>query len=408
MTSQQRINELKRYSDHRKFFDAVLCEMSIVRQHREVFEAKAREFGNKCLEYDAACNKRINWEAVGKAIKAAKKLKDIRVRCTTPNKPPKNKWKRIDTQVEMDGLSFPWHFWGPPDFPDNPVNWFNIYNTSHYHEMGKLVEEMYGYNNAFCLPEEMLLRDYVAIACLFNKGAEERGETPILPEILSGIDIQQEYQINMYNHLWPKVKAVLIRTLETVNADLAKLQTAKTEQKELPLLLPSCRGVKDYVAQIKMPRELLDFLMEDRYKRIYEDGNFGKEPSFFNIISECAVRIREKHFSLNVPRVPIVDDIAAYKDWCIDAQKIFDESTKSEIGFASTKRNAKRAKSPPEGERSKPMSKSKMMDALNIDSYKTFNTWAKDKEMKPAGNRQTFTIRLDILDLRTRQKLEKA
>ena len=58
-------------------------------------------------------------------------------------------------------------------------------------------------------------------------------------------------------------------------------------------------------------------------------------------------------------------------------------------------------------ERSKPMSKSKMMSALKIDSFKTFNAWAKDKGMKQAGNRQTFTIRLDLLDAKTRQKLER-
>jgi len=62
----------------------------------------------------------------------------------------------------------------------------------------------------------------------------------------------------------------------------------------------------------------------------------------------------------------------------------------------------------PQGEWSKPMSKSKIMSALRIDSYKTFNAWSKDKEMKQAGNRQTFTIRLDILDAKTRQDIEKA
>ena len=61
----------------------------------------------------------------------------------------------------------------------------------------------------------------------------------------------------------------------------------------------------------------------------------------------------------------------------------------------------------PDGELSKPMSKSKMMAALKVDSYKTFNAWAKDKALKQAGNRQTFTIRLDLLDPNSRQKLEK-
>ncbi len=84
-------------------------------------------------------------------------------------------------------------------------------------------------------------------------------------------------------------------------------------------------------------------------------------------------------------------------------QKLADSSN-----VASEQKKDEKTKSPPDGEWSKPMSKSKMMNALNIDSYKTFNAWAKDKEMKPAGNRQTFTIRLDVLDSATRQKLEKA
>lgn len=56
---------------------------------------------------------------------------------------------------------------------------------------------------------------------------------------------------------------------------------------------------------------------------------------------------------------------------------------------------------------SKPMSKSKMMTTLGLDSYKTFNAYAKNPRIREAGNRQTFQIRLDGMDKKTRSKLEK-
>ncbi|MHC4541135.1 MAG: hypothetical protein ACYS74_15355 [Planctomycetota bacterium] len=59
------------------------------------------------------------------------------------------------------------------------------------------------------------------------------------------------------------------------------------------------------------------------------------------------------------------------------------------------------------GEWSTPMSKAEMMARLDIDSYKTFNAFAKKHGIDEAGNRQTFTIRLDGMDARTRSKLEK-
>jgi len=55
---------------------------------------------------------------------------------------------------------------------------------------------------------------------------------------------------------------------------------------------------------------------------------------------------------------------------------------------------------------SKPMSKNEMMTRLGIDSYKTFNAWSKTIGIKEAGNRQTFIIRLDEMDKKTRSKLE--
>jgi hypothetical protein len=63
---------------------------------------------------------------------------------------------------------------------------------------------------------------------------------------------------------------------------------------------------------------------------------------------------------------------------------------------------------PPKGQWSKAMSKAKMMAALGLDSYKTFNAFAKRHGIEEAGNRQTFIIRLDKMDEKTRSKLEKA
>ncbi|MEE9371215.1 MAG: hypothetical protein V3W45_07080 [Sedimentisphaerales bacterium] len=60
-----------------------------------------------------------------------------------------------------------------------------------------------------------------------------------------------------------------------------------------------------------------------------------------------------------------------------------------------------------EGVLSKPMPKSRMMSALNIDSYETFNSFA-DRYGIEKINRKTYQIRLDKMDARTREKLEKA
>ena len=60
-----------------------------------------------------------------------------------------------------------------------------------------------------------------------------------------------------------------------------------------------------------------------------------------------------------------------------------------------------------EGERSDPMTKKGMMTIVDISSYQTFNAWAKTHGIKQAGNRQLFTVRLDMMDARTRAKFEK-
>jgi hypothetical protein len=56
---------------------------------------------------------------------------------------------------------------------------------------------------------------------------------------------------------------------------------------------------------------------------------------------------------------------------------------------------------------SKPMSKSKMMTALGIDSAKTFNTFAAHAGIRPAGNRQTFQLCMDTLTQPQRDQLAK-
>lgn len=61
---------------------------------------------------------------------------------------------------------------------------------------------------------------------------------------------------------------------------------------------------------------------------------------------------------------------------------------------------------PPEGEWSKPMSKREMMGKVRIHGYTKFNSWAKQYDIKPAPNRQIWTIRLDGMDKNTRSKFE--
>lgn len=61
-----------------------------------------------------------------------------------------------------------------------------------------------------------------------------------------------------------------------------------------------------------------------------------------------------------------------------------------------------------EGEWSRAMTKNTMRKALGLESYEVFNSFAKTIGIRQAGNRQTWQIRLDTCDARTRQKLEKA
>ncbi len=74
-----------------------------------------------------------------------------------------------------------------------------------------------------------------------------------------------------------------------------------------------------------------------------------------------------------------------------------------------TKRKLKKKKIKPkhiEGEWSNPMSMSTMMSKVSVDGYKKFKTWAKQYDLQNAGNRQLWKIRLDQMDLNTRNKFE--
>jgi hypothetical protein len=100
-----------------------------------------------------------------------------------------------------------------------------------------------------------------------------------------------------------------------------------------------------------------------------------------------------------------------------DCQLVADELDKEASGGEVKQRmEKKRRKTPlpiqekkgkPDGEWSKPMSKSKMKNALRIDGYRTFNIFARHHGILPAGNRQLWQIRLDRMDETTRKKLEK-
>lgn len=61
-----------------------------------------------------------------------------------------------------------------------------------------------------------------------------------------------------------------------------------------------------------------------------------------------------------------------------------------------------------EGEWSKPMTKSQMMRALGLDSYKKLKTFSKTHPIREAGSKKSWQIRLDGLNKEQIEKLTKA
>jgi hypothetical protein len=97
-------------------------------------------------------------------------------------------------------------------------------------------------------------------------------------------------------------------------------------QKPRFLLLPNCESIKSRADGIETPKELWDFLS---YESTYDECNFGNEPSFIDIIRNVIIRIRGKHLDLDIPSVPVGDDIVLYKQWCQDAEKCWYKSESS-------------------------------------------------------------------------------
>jgi hypothetical protein len=255
MIRQERLDELKRYDNPREFFDTFSCELNIVEQHREFFEAEARRFHKKYLEYE---------EAVDNLRKELKKPKrppqfilDILEQYRIQQKKGKldqcqkkedifreyqdQGWKRVTIVLQRrrsrEVISYTQHLWVPQDFPDDPSSWFKfgIYNPLYY-------DKAWGLGKATCLsPEDKLLRSYMALIILFNQQAKIRGEMPIARDIdiLSGnkaqwlgLEIPQEYKTEMENFCWPRVRPVLIDDLETVDRDIAILKQAETDSQQ--------------------------------------------------------------------------------------------------------------------------------------------------------------------------------
>ncbi len=118
----------------------------------------------------------------------------------------------------------------PPDFPDDPASWLNIYHPYWYDPKASTV-----HNEFTCSPEDELLRSYIALVILFNKQAVERGESLISPDIQHYIDIPSWTFLNDdYNKHWLKIRNVLIGDLEAVDKDLASTKPAETERKDTP------------------------------------------------------------------------------------------------------------------------------------------------------------------------------
>jgi hypothetical protein len=235
MITPQRFDALKQITETnepitggliRKFYIALQGEISsLVKGHREAFEAKMRDFDKKRSEYWEASQKAIDWVAVDAAIKKATETREDeqegrRVHCTTDlENPPQDGWTLVETEIPKDGLLFSWDFWAPPDFLDNPVGWFDIYKPDNYDGLGQVFHMFFP--KSACRSEDELLRDYVVLTVLYNKRAEEHGETPIEPDILSGIEIPMVCESLLEKQIWPKVRDSLMDALEVVNNDLA-------------------------------------------------------------------------------------------------------------------------------------------------------------------------------------------
>ena len=130
-----------------------------------------------------------------------------------------------------------------------------------------------------------------------------------------------------------------------------------------------------------------------------EEGNEHPDAMTFNVIHEkgkqllykdarsCYIHLRKLNpqlLPLPAKKLDIIEGLQEIQDCCTD--------------LASRKNDS---------EWSKPMSKSKMMSALGIDSYETFNAFANRHGIREI-NRKTFQICLDKMSNKEKDKLIKA
>jgi hypothetical protein len=115
----------------------------------------------------------------------------------------------------------------PQQPPNDFFDCFHIYNPDHYGDRGKVYCTLIDIKTISLTPEDALLRDYGVVAVLFNKYAEEHGETPVEPEILSDIEIPAGCE-TLWEKEWSNgVKPALVNALKAVNQDLASEQKKK-------------------------------------------------------------------------------------------------------------------------------------------------------------------------------------
>lgn len=169
-------------------------------------------------------------------------LRDIR------EKYQEQDWKEIkiphifQTQRGHKHIKSPFTLLVPPDFPEDPLWWFNAYELTWYDSKAPIAR-----NRFTCSPEDELLRSYIAITVLFNEQAEKRKETLIAPEIISEVfeprfteKVLKEYWTQTADQkkqrptdYWPEIRNVLISDLEAVDRELDDKQNNEPESKKV-------------------------------------------------------------------------------------------------------------------------------------------------------------------------------
>ncbi len=149
-----------------------------------------------------------------------------------------------------------------------------------------------------------------------------------------------------------------------------------------------------------------------RRNYVPDGGHNGK---FLKYATDIAFDVRAAwlYNELNVENVPLAEnprwpneqDFARLEQWFVTLAAQVAKDVRA--GIEPTALNVQSDEPPLEGDWSKPMSKSRMMNALGMDSLDTFNLYAERQGIRSL-NRSTHQIRLDQMDAKTRGKLENA